>query len=563
MDTRPAPGRQAPDRPSLGRPYPDQPQVPGNDWRSLRPPALGGWTPTRTVSVVIPAHQAAATLPCTLAALAAQTYPAALTEVLVVDDGSDPPITLPEVRPEGTRLLRTTASWGRAHACRVGAEQAEGEVVHWLDADMLPHADELEAQMRWHHLVGYAVVLGTKTFVDVEAGLPAVDDVTHAVRDGELPALFADRWTAAHEWVEEHIERTDGLTRNPTSSYLVHVGASASVRRDLYLDSGGMDDTLKLGEDIELGYRLAQQGAVFVPDTEARSWHLGRSTLMDAQERVNDYNRPFLTDRVPDLRHWRTRGRSYTVPWIEVVVDATGHRWQDVRHSVTGALTGALSDVRALVVGPWSRLTDERRSPLSDPDRDLRLVHAELAGDPRTRFAEEVPRSSFPATYRLLLPAGWSPGPDTVRRLAREMTRKDRGLVSLLLPDGQVCRLERTSAFARAARISADGARLEDVVDAVSGTWWYDGLEEGFTHVSSVPDPSAPPTPHPSAPASATGARAQRSRRGGAPQRAALASGSAPADAGSAAPVPQQPGAAEAPAARDLLRRAIRRRPGR
>ncbi|HYO40522.1 MAG TPA: glycosyltransferase [Nocardioidaceae bacterium] len=508
--------------------------------------------------MVIPAHQAAATLPCTLAALAEQTYPAGLTEVIVVDDGSDPELTLPEVRPSSTRLLRTSASWGRAHACRVGAEQAEGEVVHWLDADMLPHADELEAQMRWHHLVSYAVVLGTKTFVDVEPGLPGTEAVTRAVREGDVAALFAGRWTAPHQWVDEHIERTDGLTRNPTASYLVHVGASASVRRDLYLDSGGMDDTLKLGEDIELGYRLAQQGAVFVPDADARSWHLGRTTLMDAQELVNEYNRPFVTDRVPDLRHWRTRGRSYTVPWVEVVVDATGQRFEDVRHSVTGCLTGAVSDVRVLVVGPWSRLTDARRSPLADPDRDLRLVHAELAGDPRTRFVEEVPASSFPATYRLLLPAGWSPGPDTVRRLAREMTRKDRGLVSLLLPDGQVSRLERTSAFARAARITTDSARLEDVVDAVSRTWWYDGIEEGCTHVASAPHPVEAAT------GSATGQvkAPQRTRGRGASQRQDVVQAAGPEDP-AAGPGPRRPNDEPPPPAWDRLRRALVRRPGR
>ncbi len=101
------------------------------------------------------------------------------------------------------------------------------------------------------------------------------------MREGRAAELFAGRWTAPHEWVEEHLERTHGLTANPTTSYLVHVGASASVGRDLYLDSGGMDPALKAGEDIELGYRLAQQGAVCsCPDREARSWHLGRSTLM-------------------------------------------------------------------------------------------------------------------------------------------------------------------------------------------------------------------------------------------------------------------------------------------
>ncbi len=65
------------------------PRVRANDWRVLRVQDLGSWTPTLTVSVVITAFRAERTLPFTLAALTAQTYPAHLLEVVVVDDGAD------------------------------------------------------------------------------------------------------------------------------------------------------------------------------------------------------------------------------------------------------------------------------------------------------------------------------------------------------------------------------------------------------------------------------------------------------------------------------------------
>jgi hypothetical protein len=257
-----------------------------------------------------------------------------------------------------------------------------------------------------------------------------------------------------------------------------------------------MDEGLKLGEDVELGYRLSQQGAVFVPDDDARSWHLGLSTLMQQQERVNRYNRPFVTDRIADMRHWRTKGRSYTVPWVEVVVDATDRTFEEVRHSVNGSLVGTAADVTVLVTAPWSRLGDERRSPLLDPGRDLRMLRAELVGDSRVRMVEDVADTAFPATYRLRLPAGWSPGRDSLRRLAVEMARRDRGLVSLLMPDGRVARLERTSAFHRARRLTDSTEDLDAVVDEVSKTWWYEAAEEGFTsHLdTAAPDPSAAAT---------------------------------------------------------------------
>ncbi len=350
--------------------YTDQPRVRGNDWPGLTPPALGEWTPSLPVTVVVPAHDAGRTLPFTLAALAAQTYPQDLLEVVVVDDGSRIPVDLPDRRPANTRVVRTEHSWGRAHACHTGALAAGGDVVHWLDADMLPHRDEVEAQMRWHHLVDHAVVLGHKLFVDVAdeaGGLPDLDDTVSAVEEGRARDLFADRWTSEHDWVVEQIAKTDGLTANPTRSYLVHTGASASVRREVYDAAGGMDSLLKLGEDVELGYRLAQQGAVFVPDDDARSWHLGRTNLMQRQDEVNRYNRPFVTDRVPDLRHWRTKGRSYSVPWVQAVVEAEGQALEQVRHSVDALLTASFHDVEVVLVGPWGRLGDERRSAARRP----------------------------------------------------------------------------------------------------------------------------------------------------------------------------------------------------
>ena len=71
-------------------------RVAGNDYRSLTPPELGAWTPSLRVSVVVPAYGGQDKLDLVLAGLAGQTYPEDLTEVIVVDNGSDPPLRLPD-----------------------------------------------------------------------------------------------------------------------------------------------------------------------------------------------------------------------------------------------------------------------------------------------------------------------------------------------------------------------------------------------------------------------------------------------------------------------------------
>ncbi|MEV4084702.1 glycosyltransferase, partial [Nonomuraea fuscirosea] len=69
-------------------------RVRGNDYRVLQPPEH--FTPELRVSVIIPAYGAQEKLDLVLQGLARQTYPAELTEIIVVDNGSSPPLRLPE-----------------------------------------------------------------------------------------------------------------------------------------------------------------------------------------------------------------------------------------------------------------------------------------------------------------------------------------------------------------------------------------------------------------------------------------------------------------------------------
>ena len=467
------------------------PRVKANDWSVLGSTPLHRWDPKLAVSIVIPAFRAERTLPYTLAALAAQSYPGHLLEVVVADDGHEPPLELPEIRPENTRVVRTTASWGRARACHEGARAADGDVIHWLDADMVPCRHEVEAQMRWHHLLDHAVVLGHKAFVDAD-DLPTVSAVHDAVDNDKVADLFAERWSEEHAWVEKIWQRTGQLRRAGFRAFHVHVGATASVNRDLYEDAGAMDPGLKLGEDIELGYRLAMKGAVFVPDRDATSWHLGRSTLMQKELEVQRFNAPFIAERVPDFRKFReARGRMYKVPFVEVVVAAEGHSFEEVKYTLDGVLQAVPGDVRCVLLGPWSQLRDERRSPLEDPLLDLRLVREEYGSEGRVEFREELAPTAFPALFRLHLPSGWRPGETTLDDLAKDMQLRALGLRSSLLPDGRVVRLERTAAFERANRVLEEGEDVDDVVDAVSATWWSEGVEDGFLHPEHAPEPTA------------------------------------------------------------------------
>ncbi|GAA3411200.1 glycosyltransferase [Streptosporangium vulgare] len=459
-----------------------------NDYGSLLPPDLGEWEPRLRVSVVIPAHDCQEALDRTLAGLAAQTYPAHLMEVVVADDGSDPPLRVPEITPANTRLVRVPEGrWGRGWARQTGAAAAAGDVLHWVDSDMILDREHVEAHMRWHHLAPYAVVMGDVRFTPDGAD-PSAREVFSAVEAGDAEKLFDE--SAPHEWRAGVLEETRWLRDAGAGAYRLHSGATTSVPVALLRSVGGVNTTLNMGEDTDLGFRLAQAGAVFVPDPRARAWHLGPSTVMIREKEVHRHNWSVLPDLIPDLRWLRTHPRRvWLVPYVHVVVDARGASYEDVRASVDSALAGTLVDVAVTVVGPWSELPAGRRPSLDEPLLDLRLVRNLYVHEPRVSFTEEVPGGSAPAPFRLTVPAGWALGADSLAELVKLADREEYGLLSAALDEGasgvRAARFERTAAFARAALVSegsdGDDDGLDDAVHEMFGSLWVSAAEVGVT----------------------------------------------------------------------------------
>lgn len=462
---------------------PRQPVVRHNDWSTLTPPVLGEWTPTLSVSVVIPTWKAGRTLPFVLAGLAAQSYPAHLLEVLVVDDGNQPAVALPQVRPDHTRVVRVETGWGRATACHTGAVAAEGDVIHWLDSDMLAFREHVEAQVRWHHLLDYAVVLGTKRFVDPAALLdrdPA--EIRDAVAAGRADRLFDVEDSEPHTWVEGMWRRSHDLTTAGPRAFRAHVGATGSLRRAFYDEAGGMDTSLVLGEDMELGHRLQRAGGVLVPEHTAQSWHLGRSHVMESKDAVNRHNDTFLADLVPSMRPKRNvHGRTYQVPYLEIVVPP-GPADETIR-LVDSLLDGAVPDLRVVVVGSWSALRHDRVGPLVDPVLETRLVHRSFAHEPRVRLVDEVPAGTD-AEFRLTLPdVSLAPLPATLAALLDDLERTHHGARLLTYPSGAVARLERVAALARVSRLVEPGDDPDALLDQTFGLCSYDAADVGFVPV--------------------------------------------------------------------------------
>ncbi|WP_221443214.1 glycosyltransferase family 2 protein, partial [Nocardiopsis algeriensis] len=303
--------------------------------------------------------------------------------------------------------------------------------------------------------------------------------VREEVRAGRADRLF-DRESADPHWVEAVIERGNGLRDSGHKAYRVFIGATGSMHRTLFDEAGGMDPAMVLGGDSELGYRLAQRGALFVPDLDTSSWHLGRSQMQTRRDAGTRYRSPHIANRVPDY-HLRRKSpeRIWEVPRADVVVQAGGFSLEEVEATAARVLAGTAPDIRLWLVGPWSGIGDGRCSPLEEECLDLRLIREAFRGDPRVRFSEEVPEEDPQVPFRLYVPTGSLPLRGMVADLVKLADADGAGLVCVPVPgatregDG-VLRMERAAAFARARHLEpgAGGGDLDRVVEAVSGIRW-------------------------------------------------------------------------------------------
>jgi len=160
-----------------------------------------------SISVIIPAYNAARTLPATLTSLQQVDYPD--FEVVVVDDGSTDD-TAELVRSAGFTLVRMDENQGAGTARNVGAKVAQGEILAFTDADCVVPRDWLQKAVRLEKEGGAAAVSGPYS--------------------GSHSSAFVPMFTFYLLEVKERNERS--MVQSCTTSNLV-------VRREDFFAAGG------------------------------------------------------------------------------------------------------------------------------------------------------------------------------------------------------------------------------------------------------------------------------------------------------------------------------------
>lgn len=437
-----------------------------NDWSPLAVAAADGPARSLMVTVVVADAADQGRLDVTLAALSNQDYPTELLEVVVLDCGTTAPLDLPKIRPDRTRIVSV-----RGGAFDAGVAAADGAVIVRAESGVILAPDAVSALVRWQHLSPDAVSFAVPR--QVASGWATADEVADRTAADELEQLFPDAGSRPDGGLTQLLERTGQLRTADHLAFLAVDGTPFAFHRDRY-DSG--TDPHR-GADIEVGYRLAQAGAVFVPEPAARAWMLPGDTDDPSTARER---RAGLTDLMAYPRaHRAAAGRMWQVPLVTAVVPAGSYEL--TRACVDRLLRGEETDVRVLLVGDWS----------GDPGPDGRLLAAEYRSDRRVRLVDTAPTSGYPSPYLLRVPPRLGVGRGTVRTLVAVAEKWQMGLVRVL-PAGAgsadaAIELWATGALNRALRAAGPGGDLVTAVAGTHGQRWETGSEYDVTDLSGVP----------------------------------------------------------------------------
>lgn len=261
------------------------------------------------LSIIVPAHNAAATLEACL--LAVREAAGAEAEIIVADDGSED-----ETRSIAARLGATVVQQrqqGPAAARNAGARVARGDVLVFVDSDVVVSNEAINA-----------LVNALESHPDVVASFGSYD------AKPRVRGQVARYRNLLHAYTHQK-------GRREASTFWAGLGA---VKREAFAAANGFDanrfERASI-EDIEFGVRLRSAGGVvlLVPEAQGshlKEWTLRTMVMTDLWCRAVPWTRLLRqTGRMPnDLNlRWHQRlsvAAVWAAPWT-LLMGASDSRW--------------------------------------------------------------------------------------------------------------------------------------------------------------------------------------------------------------------------------------------
>ena len=244
------------------------------DWE----PDEGGELPR--VSVVVPVYDRAREIGPCLESLMKLDYGPPRPEIVVVDDGSRDG-TKDVVRGYDVRLVELPSNGGQSAARNVGARVASGDVLAFIDSDCL-------ADPRWLRDLA-----------------PWFQDPRVVLVGGYVASHYRRSLLDRYDQVRSPLNMGDALAMGCTGDSDFYVPTcNMLVRRQEYLAAGGLNESIRVGEDVDLCWRLKKDGRILLYIPRGRVEHKHRGRFFENFKRRFDYgtSEAFLFSRHPQVR---------------------------------------------------------------------------------------------------------------------------------------------------------------------------------------------------------------------------------------------------------------------
>jgi glycosyltransferase involved in cell wall biosynthesis len=258
-----------------------------------------------TISVVVPALNAAATLPDQLDALRSQRYDGPW-ELLIADNGSRD-ATVATARRQlhsfpSARIIDASGVRGAGRARNVGAANSSGDFLAFTDADDVVSADWLSA------------LADSAQHADLVAGGVEMDALSdHVVRSWHTVSP-RERALRSHRFL-------------PYAS-----GTNLGIWTDVFHRLGGFDEQMRFGEDIELSWRAQLNSCLLAASADAVVHYRlrGRPAAVLLQHHRYGTASPQLYRRFRTAGMPRPRSREAISTWARLVLALPSLPWSSL-----------------------------------------------------------------------------------------------------------------------------------------------------------------------------------------------------------------------------------------
>jgi mycofactocin glycosyltransferase len=186
-------------------------------------------------------------------------------EIIVVDDGSTDN-TSAVVSQYNVRLITQEQNTGQSAARNAGVAVAKGEIAAFIDSDCI-------AEPGW-----------------LRELVPYFQDSRNALVGGYVASFFRESILDRYEEAKSPLNMGETvLTGSGEESDFYVPTCNMLIKKDVYLQVGGLDENLRVGEDVDFCWKLKERGfrLVYVPKGRVRHKH--RNQLGETFKRRFDY----------------------------------------------------------------------------------------------------------------------------------------------------------------------------------------------------------------------------------------------------------------------------------